>query len=81
MCGFKAFKRKVILTLVEEMGYDKSLKRGVFWDTELLVRAIRHGYKIKEIPILWRERKKALYILSERYPLLVTSLNFIKITK
>ena len=79
MCGFKAFKREVILTLVEEMGYDKSLKRGVFWDTELLVRAIRHGYKIKEIPILWRE--SALYILSERYPLLVTSFNFIKITK
>jgi len=58
MCGFKAFKRDVILKLVEEMGYDKSLRRGVFWDTELIVRARRHGYKIKEIPIWWRERKK-----------------------
>lgn len=58
MCGFKAFKRDVILKLVEEMGYDKSLKRGIFWDTELLVRAHRHGYKIKEIPIWWRERHK-----------------------
>lgn len=66
MCGFKAFKREIILQLVEELGYDRSLKRGVFWDTELLVRALRHGYKIKEIPILWRERKKsALYFKRE----------------
>jgi hypothetical protein len=66
MCGFKAFKRDVILKLVDEMGYDRSLKRGVFWDTELLVRARSHGYKIKEIPIWWRERKKsALYFKRE----------------
>lgn len=66
MCGFKAFKREAILTLVEEMGYDKSLKRGIFWDTELLVRAVKHGYKIKEIPIWWKERNKsALYFRRE----------------
>lgn len=66
LCGFKAFKKAVILELVEEMGYDKSLKRGVFWDTELLVRALRRGYKIKEIPIWWRERNKsALYFRRE----------------
>jgi len=57
MCGFKAFKRSVILNIVDEMGYDKTLKRGIFWDTELLLRAIDHGYKIKEIPIWWNERK------------------------
>lgn len=62
LCGFKAFRRDIILRLVDEMGYDKSLRRGVFWDTELLIRARRHGYKIKEIPIWWRERNKsALY--------------------
>jgi len=66
MCGFKAFKKDVILKLVEEMGYDRSLERGVFWDTELLVRALRHGYKIKEIPIWWKERNKsALYFKRE----------------
>lgn len=66
MCGFKAFKRDVILTLVKEMGYDKSLKRGIFWDTELLVRAVNRGYKIKEIPIWWKERNKsALYFKRE----------------
>jgi hypothetical protein len=56
MCGFKAFKKDVILKLVEEMGYDRSLTRGIFWDTELLIRAQRRGFKIKEIPIWWMER-------------------------
>lgn len=66
MCGFKAFKRDAILRLVKEMGYDESLRRGVFWDTELLVRACQHAYKIKEIPIWWRERhKSALYFKRE----------------
>jgi hypothetical protein len=51
MRAFKAFKRDVILKLVDEMGYDKSLRRGIFWDMELLIRARRHGYRIKEIPI------------------------------
>ncbi|MCX5694998.1 MAG: hypothetical protein NT014_07795, partial [Candidatus Omnitrophica bacterium] len=66
MCGFKAFKKDVALKLVEEMGYDTSLRRGIFWDTELLVRAIRNNYKIKEIPIWWKERNKsALYFKRE----------------
>lgn len=59
MCGFKAFKRDVILKLVDEMGYDLTLKRGIFWDTELLLRALEHGYTIKEIPIWWNERNKS----------------------
>jgi len=58
LCGFKAFKRVVIIGLVEEMGFDKSFKRGIFWDTELLLRAARKGYSIKEIPIFWQDRNK-----------------------
>ena len=66
LCGFKAFKKDVILKLMEEINYDKFLTRGIFWDTELLIRARRHGYKIKEIPIWWSERKKsALYFKRE----------------
>lgn len=66
MCGFKAFKREIILDLVGKMGYDNTFKRGVFWDTELLIRARKAGYKIKEIPIWWRERNKsALYFTRE----------------
>ncbi|MFH1126259.1 MAG: glycosyltransferase [Candidatus Altiarchaeota archaeon] len=58
-CGFKAFKRDVILRLVDEMGYDKKLERGVFWDTEMLIRAERHNYKVIEIPIEWHEANKS----------------------
>ena len=59
MCGFKAFKREAALSLAQEAGYDESLRRGIFWDTEILVRARQKGYDIKEIPIWWRERKKS----------------------
>lgn len=57
-CGFKAFRKDVAMQLVNEMGYDETLRRGFFWDAEFLVRALRHGYKVKEIPIAWRERNK-----------------------
>src|SRR5262249_15599317 len=33
-CGFKAFRRDVFLTLLEEMGYDGQFRRGWFWDAE-----------------------------------------------
>lgn len=58
-CGFKAFKKNIIIQLVDEMGFDKTLKRGVAWDTEMLVRALRHSYTIREIPIIWNEGKKS----------------------
>lgn len=58
MCGFKAFKKDVVLSLVQEMDFDNTLCRGIFWDTELIVRARRKRYVIKEIPIWWKERKK-----------------------
>lgn len=66
VCGFKAFKREVILDLLDKLGYDKTLNRGVFWDAEMLIRAVRKGYKIKEIPIEWNEgAKSALYFKRE----------------
>jgi glycosyltransferase involved in cell wall biosynthesis len=48
-CGFKAFKREPLLSLIDEVD-----ATHWFWDTEILVRAHRHGYKIKEIPVEWR---------------------------
>lgn len=66
LCGFKAFKKDVILKLVDEMGYDKSLQRGIFWDAELLIRAVRYGYRIKVIPIWVRDKNKtSLYFKRE----------------
>lgn len=56
--GLKAWKKDVILQLVKDLGYDYEYKRGLFWDTEMFIHARRHNYKIKEIPIEWKESKK-----------------------
>ena len=47
-CGFKAFRREPLIQLLDEVD-----ARHWFWDTEILVRAHRRGYKIKEIPVSW----------------------------
>jgi glycosyltransferase AglD len=51
-CGFKAFKRDPVLQLLEEVD-----ATHWFWDTEILVRAQRHGFKVKEIPVEWQSGK------------------------
>lgn len=49
-CGFKAFRRDSLLTLLPDIR-----DTHWFWDTEVLIRAQRKGYKIAEIPVFWRE--------------------------
>lgn len=49
-CGFKAFRRERLLSLLPEVE-----DTHWFWDTEVLVRAQKKGYTIDEIPVLWRE--------------------------
>ena len=49
-CGFKAFKREVLLSLLPEIQ-----DTHWFWDTEVLIRAQKRGYCVSEIPVLWRE--------------------------
>jgi len=51
-CGFKAFKREAVLQLLDEVE-----ATHWFWDTEVLVRAQRHGFKVKEIPVEWQSGK------------------------
>ncbi len=48
-CGFKAFKRESLFELMDSVEDEHW-----FWDTELLVRAQRSGYKVKEFPVKWR---------------------------
>ena len=48
-CGFKAFKREPVLALLDEIE-----ATHWFWDTEIMVRAHRRGYKIKEIAVEWK---------------------------
>ena len=58
-CGFKAFQREILLPLLDEVSANHW-----FWDTEVLVRAQRKGYKVKEIPVNWagiRETKVKLF--------------------
>ena len=48
-CGFKAFKREPLIKLLDEVE-----ATHWFWDTEIIVRAQRHGYRIKEVPVEWK---------------------------
>jgi len=49
-CGFKAFKKKGLLSILPDIQ-----DTHWFWDTEVLVVAQRKGYIIAEIPVVWRE--------------------------
>ena len=48
-CGFKGFTKKVVLEIFPKIKID-----GFAFDPEVLVIAKKSGYKIKEIPILWK---------------------------
>lgn len=69
-CGFKAFKKEVLLELIEEMGYDTDLTRGWFWDAELLIRAQKKGYRISEMPIKWQFGKKSTFNMQRELKML-----------
>jgi glycosyltransferase involved in cell wall biosynthesis len=53
-CGFKAGRTVVLLRLLTEIE-----DTHLFWDTELLVRAQRNGYRIKELPVHWEDKGAA----------------------
>jgi len=60
-CGFKAFKREALLPLLDEVA-----AVHWFWDTELIVRASRKGYAIKEIPVEWQgQRETKVHLLKD----------------
>jgi uncharacterized membrane protein YbhN (UPF0104 family) len=50
-CGFKAFDREALLALLDDVEDDHW-----FWDTEVLVRAQRAGYRVYEFPVKWTPR-------------------------
>jgi len=51
-CGFKSFSRRLVDRLAVEAKSD-----SWFWDTEAIVVAKRMGFRLKEIPIDWQEKK------------------------
>ncbi|WP_181691487.1 flippase-like domain-containing protein [Natronomonas sp. LN261] len=50
-CGFKAFDREALFRLLDEVEDDHW-----FWDTEVLVRAQRAGYALKEFSVDWEPK-------------------------
>ena len=50
-CGFKASRREALLTILDDVKANHW-----FWDTEMLVRASRKGYRVKEIPVEWTQK-------------------------
>lgn len=48
-CGFKSFKRQSVFAIM-----DSVKDTHWFWDTELLVRAQRAGFRVKEFPVEWK---------------------------
>ncbi|WP_276271162.1 flippase-like domain-containing protein [Haloarcula litorea] len=50
-CGFKAFDRDALETLLPEVADEHW-----FWDTELLVKAQRRGLRVKEFPVDWESK-------------------------
>lgn len=53
-CGFKAFKRDSLLKII-----DCAESKDWFWDTEILIKGSKKGYKIVEIPIEWADREES----------------------
>jgi len=51
-CGFKSFSSKLVQVLSEQATSD-----SWFWDTEVIVLAKRHHFRILEIPVCWTEQK------------------------
>jgi uncharacterized membrane protein YbhN (UPF0104 family) len=47
-CGFKAFDRDVLFDVLADVEDEHW-----FWDTEVLVRAQRAGYRVREFPVDW----------------------------
>jgi uncharacterized membrane protein YbhN (UPF0104 family) len=50
-CGFKAFDREALFALLPTVHDDHW-----FWDTEVLVKAQRRGYEVKEFPVDWEPK-------------------------
>ena len=60
--GFKCFRREVL----ERLDLDSIHAEGYGFQIELTYRAIRAGFRVKEIPIVFRERQAGLSKMTAR---------------
>jgi len=51
-CGFKVFDKRAMRSILPFVKADR-----FFWDTEVLAIAQWFGYRVREVPIVWREGK------------------------
>ena len=51
-CGFKLLKRNCAQSIFSEMKID-----GFSFDVEMLYLAVKKGFKIKEVPVVWKNSK------------------------
>jgi glycosyltransferase AglD len=51
-CGLKAFNAEVVRQLLL-----RTVEDSWFWDTEVVVLALTHGFSVEELPVSWVERK------------------------
>jgi dolichol-phosphate mannosyltransferase len=51
--GFKCFRREVL----EQIHFDSVRSQGYAFQVELTYRAVRAGFKVVEVPIVFRERR------------------------
>jgi len=53
-CGFKAFKKSSIIELIDDIE-----DNHWFWDTEMIIRAVKHGLTIIEYPVTWKHQNSS----------------------
>lgn len=66
-CGFKAVNKKIVRELLPKIKDNEW-----FFDTELIVKADKYGYRLKEIPVKWIEDKGSTVNIKK------TVINYIK---
>jgi len=70
-CGFKIYRREVAQKL-----YGAAFTDGFMFDTEIILRALRHGYRILEFPVFWSNDSDTRYD-----PVKGTIRNLVELTK
>lgn len=69
-CGAKAFRKEVLFSLLDELDKNLGSRRGWFWDAELLIRAQKKGWHIKEIPLKWIEAKNSSVCIRREFKMI-----------
>ena len=73
-CGFKVYKGDIAREL-----YAQSICKGFLLDVEIIIRAVKYNYRIKEFPVAWSCDLDSRISLLKNLPLLLRELKIINI--